>query len=103
MKEPWRILLSLFSLIFVVIFAIQNTANVTVNLFFVHFTVPLVMVILITLIIGVIIGILVSFASVARTRKKIKTLEQTVAKLTNEQAIKTVPTDSAIEGAKSIK
>lgn len=98
MKEPWRILLSLFSLIFVVIFAIQNTANVTVNLFFINFTVPLVMVILITLIIGVIVGLLVSIAPVSRNRKKIKTLEQTVASLKKDQALKEIPTDSAVEG-----
>ncbi|MGO4927672.1 LapA family protein [Fundicoccus sp. Sow4_D5] len=98
MREPWRILLSLFSLIFVVIFAVQNTANVTVNLFFINITVPLVMVILITLIIGVIVGLLVSIASVSRTRKKIKALEQTVASLTSEQATKEISTESVVEG-----
>lgn len=98
MKEPWRILLSLFSLIFIVIFAIQNTANVTVSLFFIKFTVPLVMIILITLIIGVIIGLLVSIPSVSRTRKKIKALEQKVANSTSEQSSVELPTNEATKG-----
>lgn len=85
MKGPWKILISLFSLLFVVIFAIQNTANVTVNLFLTKITVPIVMVILITLIIGVIIGLLVSFTSVSRARRNTKRIEQELSDLKRQQ------------------
>lgn len=84
MKEQWKVILLIVSLIFVVVFALQNTSNVAIDLLVTSFQVPLVLVILFSLLLGVIIGLLSSMAAIQANRKDNKKLTKEIETLKSD-------------------
>lgn len=84
MKEQWKVILLIITLIFVVVFALQNTSNVTIDLLVTRFQVPLVLVILFSLLLGVIIGLVSSMVAIQANRKDNKKLQKEIDSLKSD-------------------